>query len=235
MTRNQWLIPAVAGVLGLTGGGVLGYFVGRRRGARQMSDQVMEMLGELRGEMNPPPDGFKVDYKTLRPEPVWINKAEKFVVQDEDVLLGPVEEVVLATPTTVVRNVFTTEDEDWDYEAELSTREGKTFYIIHRDEYMGNEMGFHQATITYYAGDDILVDESDTPMYNFREQLGDKFEFGKGSGDSNVVYIRNEREEAEFEVLLHLGRYEVEVLGLEIEEELGKNDLKHSVPRFKMD
>lgn len=234
MTRNQWLIPAVAGVLGITGGGVLGYFVGRRRGARQMSDQVMEMLAELRGEMNPPPDGFKVDYKTLRPEPVWINKVDK-IDDADDVPLGPAEEVVLATPTTVVRNVFAIEDETWDYEAELSTREGKMFYVIHRDEYMGDEMGFHQATITYYAGDDILVDESDTPMYNFREQLGETFEFGKGSGDPNVLYIRNERESAEFEILLHLGRYEVEVLGLEIEEELGKNDLKHSVPRFKME
>lgn len=206
-----------------------------------MSEAVMEMLTELRNEMPNPPDGFKVDRKTLRPEPVWVNRTAEFIKTDDEVT-EPVEEVSLPNQevTTisdwtgaVVRNVFTIEDETWDYEAERSTREGKMFYVIHHDEYMGNEMSYHQATVTYYAGDDILADEADTPMYNFREQMGDAFQFGKGSGDPNVVYVRNERESAEFEVLLHLGRFEVEVLGLEIEEALSKDDLKHSVPRFR--
>lgn len=235
MSRNQWLIPAVAGVLGLTGGGTLGYLLGRRRGAQKMSEQVMEMLSELRNSYAVPPDGFKIDRKTLRPQPVWVNKTNEILMDDAfDVPLGQVEEVSLPTQGVVVKNVFTIEDETWDYEAERSTREGKTFYVIHHDEYVNDEMGFHQATLTYYAGDDILVDEADAPMYNFREQM-DTFEFGKGSGDPNVVYVRNERESAEFEILLHLGRYEVEVLGLDIEEELSKDDLKHSVPRFRMD
>lgn len=248
--RNQWLIPAVAGVLGFTGGGALGYFLGRRRGIRLMGEETMKMLSELRSEMVRPPDGFKVDYKTARPEPLWIRETTDVavgfdgatqrvtLVESDGATHRVVEEVVFPPeepPTTVIRTLFATEDETWNFEAERSTREGKAVYVIHRDEFMGNEMGYHQATITYYAGDDILVDEADVPMYNFREQLGDTFEFGKGSGDSNVVYIRNERESAEFEVLLHLGRYEIEVLGLEIEEDLGKSDLKHSVPRFRME
>jgi hypothetical protein len=52
--------------------------------------------------------------------------------------------------------------------------------------------------------------------------------FGHGSGDPNVVYIRNEKLQAEYEVLRDPGSYEIEVLGGHVEREMQEVDLKHS-------
>lgn len=124
-------------------------------------------------------------------------------------------------------------DKDWNWEAELSTRTDTAPYILHKDEFMNDEMGFDQDTWTYYKGDDILVDETDTPVYNFHENTG-PLTFGHGSGDPSVVYIRNEDLKAEYEVVLNDGYYSVEILGLELEEKMATEDLKHStIQKFR--
>ena len=107
-------------------------------------------------------------------------------------------------------NVFHTRDK-WDYEMELSTRTPDSPYIIHADEYISDEMDFRQETVTYYVGDDIMADLHDVPIYNYQSLMGE-LRWGHGSGDNNVVYIRNEKTKQEWEVLKHLGRFELEVL-----------------------
>ena len=92
-------------------------------------------------------------------------------------------------------------------------------------------MGYEQSTLTYYEGDDILVDEHDVPVYNHNLSVG-PLNFGHGSNDKNVVYIRSERLESEFEVLREHGLYTVEVLGYEKEEEF-RHSGYHSVPKFR--
>ena len=139
-------------------------------------------------------------------------------------------------PEIEIHNVFANNhDGDWDYEAECSTRSKDEPYTIHVDEFVSEEMEFDQATFTYYKGDDILVDERDTPIYNYVEATG-PLKFGHGSQDPNVVYIRNERLKIEYEILLHQGRYEVEVLGYDAEKEIEREDIKHSSSyRFRDD
>ncbi|MET0786535.1 MAG: hypothetical protein ABWY25_07515 [Paenisporosarcina sp.] len=120
-------------------------------------------------------------------------------------------------------NVFRNDDEDdWDYEEELKHRSPEHPYIIHRDEYFSDEMDFSQSTLSFYAGDQILCDEEDVPIYNPEKVVG-KLEFGKGSRDPSIVYIRNEKLQAEYEVLLDPGYYQTEVLGEQV-----KHNLKHS-------
>ena len=132
-----------------------------------------------------------------------------------------------------IRNVFENHlGPNWNYEDELSIRTADQPYVISVDEFVADEAGCDQATVTYYQGDDIMADEFDVPMYGFNEMMG-PLKFGHGSNDSGVVYIRNEKLGLEWEVLLHNGRFDVEVLGNDVEDAYAKAELKHSVPRFR--
>lgn len=136
----------------------------------------------------------------------------------------------------VVENVWDEVDTsvpDWDWDAEKKHREAiphDTPYILHRDEFFDEETHYGQTTLTYYAGDKKLTDERDAPLYNMGDIVGDCLRFGHGSGDPTVVYIRNNKLHAEYEVLLHEGKYDVEILGMDAEKEL-ENELKHSEHR----
>lgn len=123
------------------------------------------------------------------------------------------------------------DDGDWDYEAELSTRDPRAPYVIHQEEFINDEMGYHQETLSYYAGDDIMADTDDTPIYNYSGLMGE-LKFGHGSRDPNVVYIRNDAIHMEWEVLLNPGAFSEEVLGLALEKD-NENDLRHSVQKFR--
>mgnify|MGYP006274408799 FL=1 len=121
---------------------------------------------------------------------------------------------------------------DWDYGFEISQRSLDKPYIIHQDEYFGKETEYTQSTLTYYAADDILVDEKEVPIYNYKSVTGE-LRFGHGSDDQNVVYIRNDRLSGEYEVIRDSGSYEVEVLGNQYEQALKNIDLKNSVLKFR--
>jgi hypothetical protein len=134
----------------------------------------------------------------------------------------------IEVPEERLINIFTVDD-DWNYELEYEKR-GNGIYIIHADEYIQGDYEFKQETVTYYAEDDIMADMEDTPIYNYYDRMGE-LKFGHGSKDKNVVYIRNERLNREWEVLLHHGSYEVEVKGLYND----GGELKHSLRKFRDD
>lgn len=130
-------------------------------------------------------------------------------------------------------HVFVNPDGDWDYEAELTTRDSEGPYVIHVDEFMADEMEYHQDTLTYYVGDDIMADSDDTPIYNYAGLMGE-LKFGHGSKDPNIVYIRNEKIHMEWEILLDEGMFSTEVLGLEMEQD-AETEIQHerSVLKFR--
>lgn len=139
----------------------------------------------------------------------------------------------------VSRNIFDNGDDDeWDYELERQNRRGEEPYILHKDEFDAEEFDFDQVTVTWYETDEILTDDKDVPIYNPHTVVGE-LRFGHGSGDNNVLYVRNERLKAEYEVLREPGSYEVIVLGgtSDIEDEFEKSDLRHSKQplRFRSD
>lgn len=154
------------------------------------------------------------------------------IVKEYGTGTGPeVAEHILDVETT---NIFDNSIPDWDYEKELNERSEKEIYIITYDEFYGDELHYKQDQLTYYKGDDVLVDSLNKPIHKYVEFVGDEMKFGHGSKDPNVVFIRNERHRMEWEIALDLGRYEVEVLGLEVEGEYEQQDLKHSaVQKFR--
>jgi hypothetical protein len=119
----------------------------------------------------------------------------------------------------------------WDQNREMAQRDKSIPYIIHQEEFNADDSYDHQVTLTYFEGDDVLVDEVDEVITKKDEVVGleNLTKFGHGSGDPNVLYIRNDRLQQDMEILLHKSHYAKEVLGLEEEPE----DLRHSAYRAR--
>lgn len=93
---------------------------------------------------------------------------------------------------------------------------GMKIHIITEDEYIQGECDYNQATLTWYEGDQVLADQDDTVIENVDPIVGQKnLLFGLNSADENVVYIRNEPLEYDYEVIRSTGSYATVVLGLE--------------------
>lgn len=171
----------------------------------------------------------------------WVDEEESDLMLEEDELEEAIEEQMHQALITddednmpEVRNVFDSQldDDQWNYDNELSIRTEDRPYVISIDEFVADEAGCEQSTVTYYQGDDIMADQFDVPLYGFNEMMG-HLKFGHGSNAKDVVYIRNEKLGLEWEVILHTGRFDIEVLGHDVEDAYAKSELKHSVPRFR--
>lgn len=128
-----------------------------------------------------------------------------------------------------VHNIFGNGADEWDYKTEIEHRDKTKPYIIHVDEYMGDEMGWDsQSTLTWYEKDQILTDSQDHPIHNPSVVVGLPLRFGHGSNDPNVVYVRNEQLQAEYEILRDSGSYQEIVLGEEMEAAAEAEELRHS-------
>ena len=105
-------------------------------------------------------------------------------------------------------------NEGWDYEAERARRTPQIPYVIHTDE--REEAGFTEVTFTYYDSDDVVCDEQDAVLSPRNEVIGDHNlnRFGHGSGDPNVVYIRNDALAMEIELIRSPNSYAEEVHGI---------------------
>lgn len=117
------------------------------------------------------------------------------------------------------------DDDAFDYKTEVPNRSKDAPYIIHHDEFFENDGEFTQLSVTYFEEDDILVDEKDSPIPDVDGTVGQEnlSHFGKGSKDNNIVYVRNERLELDFEVVRNKGNYAKDVLGfIEHSEKIGR-------------
>ena len=113
-------------------------------------------------------------------------------------------------------NIFDgTVDPDEDIIAEEeAARSPDEPYVISVEEYMNGDSGCRQFTLTYFAGDDTLVDEHEKPILDTEEYIGSSvLRFGYRSKDQNTVYIRNEAAELELEVIRSHRSYSEDVLG----------------------
>lgn len=241
LLKKEVIIPVGVGVASLTTGFFAGYIYGKRKAIVE----VLEAMNISPKEDAPQMSLFDETFNDLREEVIEIdvdaiemNNAIEIAKQNHPSAHQPDSDTsderpsrewgpaTFEAPQRV--NIFEGVDGDWDYEAEMANRGPRDPYIIHYDEFINNESDFAQETLTYYAGDDIMADQEDTPLYGFSDLMGE-LKFGHGSNDPNVVYIRNPGIRMEWEILLHIGKFEQEVLGLQIEEEYESEDLKHSM------
>ena len=75
-------------------------------------------------------------------------------------------------------------------------------YIITVDEFMEAIPNYDKLSFTYFEGDDILADEREKPITEINATVGEDHltMFGRFSKDKNIVYVRNERIETDFEI-----------------------------------
>jgi len=115
-------------------------------------------------------------------------------------------------PTTLVSNIFhdaKSTNSTFDYAEELDNRKNGEPYIISEDEFIADENSWDQVSLTYFEGDDTLVDARDMPIPETERTVGDQnlTRFGHGSRDKNIVYVRNEKIETEFEISRDPGEF----------------------------
>lgn len=134
----------------------------------------------------------------------------------------------------VTRNVFTDAligVEDFDPEAEVRTADAP--YVIRFEEFLETKPGYTAEQLTYYEADGVLCKDDDELVDDVNGLVGDVnlTKFGLGSQDANVVYIRNEKWNCDFEVTRHKGSYDQVVHGV-IEHSA---DYHRKTPRFRGD
>ncbi len=242
ITEKPWFIPAVVGVAASVGGFIAGGIIGLRVGyqARVKEEETFETVEveetQLEFEFDAPVIEFVED-----PELNRLIEEETIIEErryDPNPRNDPRDITVERQPTMIYvddiknNNVFDSSFDHWDYDEELARRTEDRPYIIHRDEFWAEEKNYDQSTLTYYAGDDVLTDQDEKPIPGYISGTG-PLEFGHGSGDREVVYIRNDMRGAEYEVLRVDGSYALEILGVSLEEDSERSDLKHSIRKFR--
>jgi len=146
---------------------------------------------------------------------------------------GAIEE----TPEVEVHNVFVEgkvmNADDFDYDAELATRSEDAPYVISFEEFQADEKDYVRNTLTWYEGDDTLTDDKEQPIPDVDAVVGEHnmVRFGHGSRDPNIVYVRNDRMEVDFEVVHNKSAYSAAVLGFQHSDRPGSR----KTPRFRGD
>lgn len=84
-------------------------------------------------------------------------------------------------------------------------------YIISQDQMFNEETEWEKPTLSYYRGDDVLIDErgqvlDDTHRSRYVNDRHLKM-FGVLSEDENIVYVRSPQISSDFEIILEPGNY----------------------------
>lgn len=144
------------------------------------------------------------------------SKDAKPPVEGKVVVDGP--EVTIEADEVDV-NIFVNDEpiarDDYDEELEESMRDHDQPYVISSEVYFEGAMGYEQASVTYYEGDDTLAGSDDKSIDDVDGVVGEDnlHRFGHGSKDPNIVYVRNEKIEVDFEITRSKGEYGTEVMG----------------------
>lgn len=127
----------------------------------------------------------------------------------------------------------------WDYETEVARRSAEVPYVISEEEFFENADEKEQVSFTYFEGDGVLVDEQDKPVgdddhVNSLVGADNLLRFGQGTKDKNMVHVRNDKLDMEFEIARSKGKYSVEVLGFDDEDSL-QHSGRRRPQRFRPD
>lgn len=226
--KNLWVIVGAVSVVTASAGGAAGYLIAKKRLEKKYSELAEAEIEEAKRY-------FKVLYKVGDYETV--EGTVKALGRDTEMaaatalksygghVLKPADEAVRnkveeATVNEVVHNVFGStrkiSEEAEAFAEEVRNRTEEAPYVISDEEYFQNDTDYQQVSLTYYAGDDVLTDDRDDIIEDPDELVGSNnlVRFGDWSNDPNVVYVRSDTKEMEFEITRSQGKYSEEVAGL---------------------
>lgn len=220
ITKRRLAVTGGAMVASFLGGAGVGFLVGKYRYSKIYSELTEKEIQDAKEyyARRLDTDARKVvtSYMAEVEEKEFneILEKQRYISAEDEIEASESEDKV------VTKNVFQgpKSEEEWDYEKEAEFRadEAQGVYIIHHDEFMENEPEFEQITLTYFEEDDVLADDKDEAIPDqdrvvHRTEFEQKF--GHGSKDNNIVYVRNENLNTDFEILRSTGSYAREVLG----------------------
>lgn len=149
------------------------------------------------------------------PAAEYVSKATRDADGDLENAFGDLENAV-----AIVKSVFDAEEVDDPGEevhgkyVRVNLNEEKDIYVISQPTFFANESDMTQTTISYFAEDDVYADEDDNVIDIVDLLIGtEATPYGYMSNGEDLVYIRNEALEVEYEVVRSHGSYQDEVLG----------------------
>jgi hypothetical protein len=115
--------------------------------------------------------------------------------------------------STGVVNAFELDNEaalEEAWQQELANRTRDTPHILRFEEYREDYNGFNKVELTYYAGDNTLVDERED-MLDIDETIGahNLSRFGQWTDEMHVLYVRNHVSQTDYEITRSEGRFGV--------------------------
>jgi len=209
-------IVVLTAVIAAAGGVVAGFLFAQKKLGREFDERLESELAamekhyrkvEKRGEFSTPDAALAA----IRPE--LVAAAEAMTRYQ-----GHFDETRMEPPIRVNKNVFSKPIVDVDWELLKRDRTEEAPYVITQAEYMEGDRQYPQITLTYFAGDEVLIDERDDVIETSDADelvgLDNLKRFGLQSNDPNVVYVRNHVKELDVEVNQHEGLYAEVVLGV---------------------
>lgn len=176
----------------------------------------LEEIVRERGYVPEPEESSRPPMAVAPPAPVVVAAEE---AKDEEAEVPPPAD---EDPEPEVRNIFTEHadppEDEWDWHKERSQRSPLRPYVIHLEERDEHD-AYDGVTFTYYEQDDVVCNERDEVIDEAdREKIIGETnleKFGHGSGDHDIVYIRNDKLEMDIEVVKSPNSYAEEVHGFE--------------------
>lgn len=193
--RELGLVTGGLGV-GVSAGFALGYRMGQKLVWSMVDETIEEELGTMRKR-----------YQALQEEMADAPKPDP-----EDLLRDygdPARgEPVITTTPVEPRSVFDEEPpedvgpEQWNQNHEEAQRTADVPYVISIDEFTQPPPEYDRMSVTWFEGDDTLIDGRDIPIDDMDTLVGiDNLEkFGHGSENPHTVYVRNEELKLDIEV-----------------------------------
>lgn len=232
--KTKTAIAALASVISLAGGAALGAAIVTRKLTAQFEEELEIQIQAAKRHYS---RVYKAEKYSTPAKAVEEIAEEDPQLRDALTALKSYNGVPLSRDAVVeldsglvevTQNVFTNarSNKVWDEDEEAKTRDPERPYVISYDEFMGPETEFEQISLTYFAGEQILADDSDAIMDDIEATVGldNLSRFGHGSNDENLVYIRNVGRSTDYEVAYSAGSYGELVHGIVNDEP----ELRHS-------
>jgi hypothetical protein len=100
--------------------------------------------------------------------------------------------------------------------AEIDAPNPGRAYVIREDQYHEDFDGYEKHSLVFYEEDDTLAMPDDRPVEDVDAMVGDGLtRFGDGSNDKDIVYVRNQVQRTDFEIVRNKNSYGVLVLGFD--------------------
>lgn len=122
-------------------------------------------------------------------------------------------------------------------EVEVEVLDKTKPYVISAEEFQMDDPKVEKTSITYYDGDDTLVDERDQMIPDIDRVVGEHnlIRFGDRSDDPNVVYVRNEMLDTDFEIFRDLRSFTEVILGVTLPDDDEEHPRNRKKPKLRDD